>query len=206
MTSFYERRVLPVLIDFSMRQRPIMRQRSKIVPRAQGKVLEVGVGSGLNLPFYRGETVERVWGLDPSLELQKKARTRAAKAAVEVEFIALSGEEIPAESSFFDSVVVTYTLCTIPDAEAALGEMRRVLRPGGLLLFCEHGRAPDARVRRRQESFDRWWPKIAGGCRLTRPVPEMLRRAGFRVQELNAAYLPGPKVLTYNYWGIAAKG
>jgi len=201
--GFYERKVLPALIDFSMRQRPIMKQRAKVVPLARGKVLEVGIGSGLNLEFYRPENVERVWGLDPSIELQKRARARAAAAGVDVEFVGLSGEEIPIESEFFDTVVVTYTLCSIPDVSRALGEMARVLKSGGHILFCEHGIAPDARVSRRQQSFDRWWSLLAGGCHLTRPVPELLRRAGFRLEELNAAYLPGPKALTYNYWGVA---
>jgi ubiquinone/menaquinone biosynthesis C-methylase UbiE len=201
--GFYERRILPALIDFSMRQRPIMKQREKVVPRARGRVLEVGIGSGLNLSFYRPEQVERVWGLDPSVELQRRARERAARAGVEVEFIGLSGEEIPVESEFFDTVVVTYTLCSIPDVSRALGEMARVLKSGGRLLFSEHGIAPDPQVSRRQRSFDRWWPKIAGGCHLTRPVPALLRQAGFELEDLNAAYLPGPKPLTYNYWGAA---
>jgi ubiquinone/menaquinone biosynthesis C-methylase UbiE len=202
--GFYERRVLPALIDFSMRQRPIMKQRAKVVPLARGKVLEVGIGSGLNLQFYKPEQVERVWGLDPSIELQKRALSRAAAAGVQVEFVGLSGEEIPIESAFFDTVVVTYTLCSIPDVSRALGEMARVLKPDGRFLFSEHGVAPDPHVSRRQHSFDPWWSRLAGGCHLTRPVPELLRRAGFRLEELNAAYLPGPKPLTYNYWGVAS--
>jgi ubiquinone/menaquinone biosynthesis C-methylase UbiE len=201
--GFYERRILPALIDFSMRQRPIMKQREKIVPLARGRVLEVGIGSGLNLAFYRPAQVERVWGLDPSLELQERARSRAAAAGVEVEFVGLSGEDIPIESDFFDTVVVTYTLCSIPDVSRALGEMARVLKTGGQLLFSEHGIAPDPHVSRRQRSFDRWWPKVSGGCHLTRPVPELLRQAGFRLEDVSAAYLPGPKPLTYNYWGVA---
>lgn len=201
--GFYARTILPALIDFSMRQRPIMKQRAKVVPLARGKVLEVGIGSGLNLSFYRPEHVERVWGLDPSIELQQRARSRAASAGVDVEFVGLSGEDIPIESEFFDTVVVTYTLCSIPDASRALGEMARVLKSGGRLLFSEHGIAPDPRVSRRQRAFDLWWSMLAGGCHLTRPVPELLRRAGFEFEDLNAAYLPGPKPLTYNYWGVA---
>jgi len=180
-----------------------MKQREKIVPLARGRVLEVGIGSGLNLSFYRPEQVERVWGLDPSLELQERARSRATAAGVEVEFLGLSGEEIPIEAGYFDTVVVTYTLCSISDVSRALEEMARVLKPGGQLLFSEHGIAPDPRVSRRQKSFDRWWSKLSGGCHLTRPVPELLRRAGFRLEDVNAAYLPGPKALTYNYWGVA---
>ena len=202
--GFYERKILPALIDFSMRQRPIMKQRAKVIPLARGKVLEVGIGSGLNLQFYRRENVERIWGLDPSLELQQRARSRAAAAEIDVEFIGLSGEQIPIDSAFFDTVVVTYTLCSIPDVARALDEMARVLKSGGRILFCEHGISPDVHVRRRQHSFDRWWPRVAGGCHLTRPVPELLRQAGFRLEELNAAYLPGPKPLTYNYWGAAS--
>jgi len=202
--GFYERRVLPALIDFSMRQRPIMKQREKVVPLARGKVLEVGIGSGLNLQFYNPDQVERVWGLDPSVELQKRARARAAAAGVEVELVGLSGEEIPIESEFFDTIVVTYTLCSIPDVSRALDEMARVLKRGGRFLFSEHGIAPDPHVSRRQRAFEPWWARLAGGCHLTRPVPELLRRAGFRLEDLNAAYLPGPKALTYNYWGVAS--
>ena len=203
--GFYDRHILPAVLDFAMRQPPIMKQRSKVVPRARGKVLEVGVGSGLNLALYDPARVETVWGLDPSLELQKRARVRAEHAAVGVEFIGLSGEEIPIDDAFFDTVLITYTLCTIPDVERALREMARVLKPGGELLFCEHGLAPDARVERRQRSWDRWWPKLSGGCHLTRRIPDLVRGAGFDLRELNTAYLPGPKPLTYNYWGIATR-
>jgi ubiquinone/menaquinone biosynthesis C-methylase UbiE len=203
--GFYERNILPALLDFAMRQKPIMQQRSKVVPRASGKVLEVGIGSGLNLAFYDPVNVEGVWGLDPSLELQKRARARAERASVGVELIGLSGEEIPIEDAFFDTVLVTYTLCSIPDVTRALGEMARVLKPGGQFLFCEHGLAPDLGVQRRQLSWDRWWPRISGGCSLTRRIPDLVREAGFELRELNAAYLPGIKPLTYNYWGVAAR-
>jgi ubiquinone/menaquinone biosynthesis C-methylase UbiE len=203
--GFYDRNVLPPLLDFAMRQKPIMKQREKIVPRARGKVLEIGIGSGLNLAFYDPEKVATVWGLDPSLELQKRALARAARASIGLELIGLSGEQIPIEDAFFDTVLVTYTLCTIPDVERALGEMSRVLKPGGELLFCEHGLAPDAPVERRQQSWNRWWPKIAGGCNLTRRIPDLVRGAGFELRELNAAYIPGLKPLAYNYWGVAAR-
>ena len=203
--GFYERTVLPALLDFAMRQPPITKQRQKVVPRARGRVLEVGIGSGLNLSFYDPQKVEAVWGLDPSLELQKRARARAERAQIGVELIGLSGEQIPVEEAFFDTVLVTYTLCTIPDVARALGEMARVLKPGGELIFCEHGLAPDARVERRQHSWNRWWPRVAGGCNLNRRIPDLVRAAGFDLRELNAAYIPGLKPLAYNYWGVATR-
>jgi len=203
--GFYDRHILPPLLDLAMRQPPIMKQRAKVVPRAHGKVLEIGIGSGLNLSFYDPSRVEAVWGIDPSLELQKRARVRAEKAGVDVEFIPLSGEQIPIESGFFDSVLVTYTLCTIPDVAAALREMARVLKPGGELIFAEHGLSPDSDVARRQHSWNRWWPKFSGGCSLTRRPPDLLRDAGFQVGAIDTMYLPGPRLLTYNYWGVATR-
>jgi len=204
--GFYERHILPMFLDLAMRQRPIMRQRAKVVPRALGRVLEVGIGSGLNISFYDQAKIEKVWGLDPSLELQKMARRRAAECGLDIEYIGLSGEEIPIDDAFFDSIVVTYTLCTIRDAPRALREMRRVLKPGGQMCFVEHGLAPDESVARWQHRLNSVWPTIAGGCNMNRPIPDLIRQAGFEIDALETMYLPGPKPLTYNYWGTAVRG
>ncbi|MFP6662613.1 MAG: class I SAM-dependent methyltransferase [Deltaproteobacteria bacterium] len=201
--GFYERRVLPAMLDFAMSQPPIMHQREKVVPRARGRVLEIGLGSGLNLGFYDAEKVDVVLGLEPSAELKQRAAPRAAKADVPLEMVGLIGEDIPLESESVDTVLVTYTLCTIPGVDAALAEMRRVLRPAGELIFCEHGLAPDANVARWQARVEPIWKRLAGGCHLTRDIPKLLQSAGFEVRDLEQLYLPGPRIATYNSWGTA---
>ncbi len=203
--GLYESYVLPKLLDVAMRQKPIMMQRDKVVPRARGQVLEIGIGSGLNLACYDVDKVEKVWGLDPSLELGRMATKRAAATSLDVELLQLSSEEIPVDDQRFDTVLVTYTLCTIPDAAKALGEMYRVLRSDGELIFCEHGAAPDVRVARWQNRLNPYWKNIAGGCNLNRKIPDLIAAAGFDVSSLETMYLPGPKPMTYNYWGSAKR-
>ncbi len=203
LTSLYERHVLPKVLDFTMRQKPIMRQRSKIVPLAEGRVLEIGIGSGLNLGFYDSSKVQALFGLDPSAELKTLAAQRAEDVGIGVEMLGLSGEEIPAEADSFDTIVMTYTLCTIPRPDIALLEMRRVLKAGGRLLYCEHGLAPDEEVRRWQNRINRGWGKISGGCNLNRRIPDLIGGAGFRLEEPETMYLPGPRPMTFNYWGSA---
>jgi ubiquinone/menaquinone biosynthesis C-methylase UbiE len=203
--GFYGRYVLPKLIDFFMRQEAVARQREKVVPRARGRVLEVGIGSGLNLPYYDPQKVEKIWGIDPSLELQQIARERAAAAGIAVEWLPFSSETIPLEDASIDTVTTTFTLCTIPDAGGALCEMLRVLRPGGVLLFAEHGRAPDPGVVRWQDRLTPIWKRIGGGCHLNRPIPDLIREAGFELQDIDTAYLPGPRPMTFNYWGSASR-
>jgi ubiquinone/menaquinone biosynthesis C-methylase UbiE len=166
----------------------------------------VGIGSGLNLPYYDAGRVERLWGLEPSAEMIALAREAARRAEFEVEFIGLPGDEIPLEDDSVDSVVVTYTLCTIPETEPALRQMARVLRPGGELIFCEHGLAPDAGVRRWQSRIDPIWHRCAGGCHLDRAIPELIEQAGFTIRQLQTMYLPGWRPATFNYWGTAAQG
>lgn len=201
--GFYDRWILPSMIDFAMRQPPIMRQREKVVPRARGRVLEIGLGSGLNLALYDPAEVDVVLGLEPSAELKKRASERAARARVPVEMVGLVGEDIPLESESVDSILITYTLCTIPGVEAALSEMRRVLRRDGTMFFCEHGRAPDVNVARWQARIEPVWKKFAGGCHLTRDIPALLQAASFEVRDLEQLYLPGPRIATYNTWGSA---
>lgn len=202
--GFYDRHVLPHVINLACGVKPIRYQRQKVVPQAEGRVLEVGIGSGLNLPFYDPSKVEKLWGLEPAEEIRRMAEKKAAGAGFPVEFIGLPGEAIPLDAGSVDTVVTTYTLCTIPDAVAALREMHRVLRPGGRLLFSEHGRAPDAAVRRWQARLNPLWTRIAGGCRLDRDIPELLRAGGFAVDRLETMYVPGPRPLTFTYWGAAS--
>jgi ubiquinone/menaquinone biosynthesis C-methylase UbiE len=201
--NWYERHVLPWLVDMVCGVRPVRRQRQKVVPLAWGRVLEIGIGTGLNLPHYDKARVEKVVGLDPGVEMHPQARRRSRRAGVEVELVGLSAERIPFDDASFDTVLVTYALCTIADPAAALKEMRRVLRPGGRLIFCEHGLAPDASVRRWQGRLTPLWSRLAGGCHLDRDVPRLLAEAGFRSDDMQRAYLPGPRAVTYNYWGTA---
>lgn len=203
--GLYSRHVLPRLLDYAMRDKPIMRQRGKVVPLAHGRVLEIGIGSGLNLSFYDKAKVDKVLGLDPSPELQVMARRRADEAGVDVDWMALSGERIPLPDQSIDSIVITYTMCTIPDVHSALLEMGRVLKPGAHLYFSEHGVAPDESVRRWQNRLNPLWGRIAGGCHINRDVPKMLEAAGFRLDQIDTMYLPGPRPLTFNYWGIASR-
>lgn len=201
--NWYDRHILPRLIDCACGLKPVGEQREKIVPQASGQVLEVGIGTGLNLRHYDKAKVISITGLDPALPMHRLAAKRIASAGFAVELVALSAERIPRDDASFDCVVMTYTLCSIPDALAALREMRRVLRPDGRLLFCEHGAAPDAGVRRWQDRLTPVWQKIAGGCHLNRDIPALLAAAGFAGRDLQAGYLPGPRPLAYHYWGEA---
>ncbi len=202
--GFYSRYILPKIIDLSCGSKPVRRQRRNIVPQAEGRVLEVGIGSGLNLPFYDAAKVERVIGLDPAEEMLAFARRRSPDLPFAVEYLALDGEDIPLEAASIDTVLVTYALCTIPDAGAALAGMRRVLKPGGRLLFCEHGKAPDAAVRRWQDRINPYWKRIGGGCNLNRDIPGLIAGAGFVIEDLQQMYLPGaPRFAGFNYWGAA---
>ncbi len=202
--GFYEKHILPHFINCACSTKPMMKQREKVVPLATGTVLEIGIGTGLNLPFYDAEKVERVIGLDPSERSWKLAGKRASQVPFDVEFIGLPGEQIPLEDGAVDTVLVTYSLCTIPDPVSALQGMRRVLRPGGRLLFCEHGLAPDASVARWQSRVNPLWRPIAGGCNLNRDIPALLGDGGFSVETLDKAYLPGtPRFAGFNYWGGA---
>jgi len=202
--GWYERHVLPYLIDLACGMKAVREQREKVVPLAHGRVLEVGIGTGLNLAHYDRAKVEQIVGLDPALDMHRLARKRMLRAGLAVELVGLSAERIPLEDAGFDTVLMTYTLCSIPDPVAALKEMRRMLKPGARLVFCEHGASPDPGVRRWQDRLTPLWSRIGGGCHLNRDIPALLREAGFRCDDLQAAYLPGPRPLTYNYWGTAA--
>ena len=201
--AFYQDHVLPHLIDLACSTKPTRKQREKIVHHAEGDVLEVGFGSGLNLPYYNRDNVRRIFGLEPSAGMRRKAQPNVDASGLEVEFIDLPGEQIPLEAESVDTVLVTYTLCSIDDAVAALEGMRRVLKPGGKLLFCEHGAAPDARVRRWQDRLNPGWRRLSGGCNMNRDIPQLIERGGFRITADERMYIPGLRILSYNYWGSA---
>ena len=203
--GIYSRHILPKVVHFTCSLKPTMRQREKVVPLAKGRVLEIGIGSGLNLRFYDPAKVDRLWGLDPSVEMWNIAKKRAP-STVEIEFIESSADAIPLDRGDIDTVVITYTLCTIPDAVRSLVDIRRVLRPDGTLLFCEHGAAPDENVRRWQDRLNPIWNRFGGGCNLNRPIPTLLEQGGFKMRNLETMYLPGWKPASFNYWGAAVPG
>jgi ubiquinone/menaquinone biosynthesis C-methylase UbiE len=201
--GLYDRYILPPLINLACSSKPNMKQREKVVPLAEGEVLEIGMGSGLNLPFYDTRKVRKLWGLEPSEGMRKLARKKLLGSELEVEMIDLPGEEIPLDANSVDTVVVTYTLCTIPDPQLALRGVQRVLRPGGKLLFCEHGVAPDEDVRRWQDRLNPIWRRFSGGCDINRDIPALLGSSGFRIVVDERMYIPGVKIASYNYWGNA---
>ena len=199
----YERYVLPKLIDITCSTGNVMKARSKIVPQARGEVLEIGIGSGLNLQFYDAKKVSSIIGVDPAAQMQSLARARAADISIPVEMIAVDVHGIHADTDQFDTIIMTFTLCSIDHPVAALQEMSRVLKPDGQLLFCEHGLAPDASIKRWQHRLTPFWKPMAGGCHLNRDIPSIIREAGFVIDELSEAYLPGPRPMSYVYSGIA---
>ena len=199
--GFYEKYLLPKLLNAIMKSPGISYLRKKQVPLATGKVLEIGIGSGLNIPLYAKDV--QVTGVDPSEELQSYARELAADSGIDVNFIARGAEEIPLADNTFDSAVVTWTLCTIPDPMSALLEIKRVLKPEGKLLFVEHGAAPEPEVIKWQNRVDPLWSSLAGGSHLNRRPDQMIVDAGFRFEEIDRGYIEGPRIMTYNYRGIA---
>ena len=201
--GIYDTYVLPHVVAVACGTGDVAKQRRKVVPRATGRVLEVGMGPGLNLPFYDRATVELVWGLEPSEGMRRKAAPALAATDLDVRWLDLPGEEIPLDDNSADTVVLTYTLCSIADWERALAEMRRVLKPEGQLLFSEHGEAPDESVRRWQHRIDPVWTRLAGGCHITRPIPKLIASAGFELVEVESGYLPGAKIASYHSSGVA---
>jgi SAM-dependent methyltransferase len=201
--GLYTRFILPKVVDFTCSLKPNMRQRAKVVPFALGNVLEVGFGSGLNLPFYNKTKVQHIWALDPYREMWALAEKRVRGTDLPVEFLNATAEQIPLPNRSADTVLVTFTLCTLPDVRRALREMARVLKPGGELVFCEHGLAPDENVRRWQNRLNPIWKAFGGGCNLNRPIPSLLEQGGFRLREISSMYIPGWRPASFNYWGRA---
>jgi ubiquinone/menaquinone biosynthesis C-methylase UbiE len=201
---FYEEYILPWLIDLAMRNARLAAYRSRVVPAASGRVLEVGIGSGLNLPFY-GASVGEIVGIEPSPKLLKMTRRAAERTSTPLKLIEGTAETIPIDDKIIDTVVTTWTMCSISAIDRALQEMRRVLKPGGRLLFVEHGRAPQPGVRWWQDHLTPAWKRFSGGCHLNRPIPELIQDAGFRIEHLETGYMrPGPKPMTFMYEGRAS--
>ena len=199
--GFYQDQIFPLLINLSMRQKNLVAYRDRIVPAATGRVLEIGIGSGLNLPLY-SPSVQHVIGLDPSPRLLEMARG-AQRRNLPVDFIEGSAEGIPLEKASIDTVVTTWTLCSIPDADRALREMHRVLKPAGRLLFVEHGRAPDPNVVWWQDRLTPIWKRLGGGCHLNRAIGSLIEGAGFQFERLETGYMRGPKPMAFMYEGSA---
>lgn len=204
--SFYENRILPHIIDKACSMGQVMKLRSQVVPRARGRVLEVGMGSGINLEFYDQTQVEMVYGLEPSEGMRRKALPNLGRSPIRVEWLDLPGEKIPLDDDSVDTVLLTFTLCTIPDWHAALMQMKRVLKPGGDLLFLEHGEAPHGSTRKWQHRITPGWKMLAGGCHLNRHIADLILQAGFDIQELENLYMPNaPKIAGFIYKGRATK-
>ena len=203
--GFYSDAILPRLCDLAMRNKLLLPFRERVIGAADGRVLEIGVGSGLNLPFYRVSVAE-VLALEPTPRLVAMARAASRGSTLPITFLEASAEAIPLDAHSVDTVVTTWTLCSIPLASTALAEMRRVLRPGGKLLFVEHGLAPDAGVRRWQDRLTPIWRCCCGGCHLNRPISAMILKAGFRIDRIETGYIPGPRPLAFMYEGSARPG
>jgi ubiquinone/menaquinone biosynthesis C-methylase UbiE len=200
--SFYQERILPHLIQMSMKQEHFEPYRRRAVSAARGRILEIGVGSGLNLPLY--ESGIHVVGLDPSAKLLSMARAATAARAHSIELIEGSAESLPLPDHEFDTVVTTWTMCSIPNLPKALAEVRRVLKADGKLVFVEHGRAPEPTVVRWQNALTPVWKRIGGGCHLNRPIDQLIVAAGFRIDGLKTGYMKGPKTMTFMYEGEAS--
>ena len=202
--GFYEREVLPRIVDVALSGKQLDRLRGRVAGRLDGEVLEVGFGSGRNVPHYPA-SVTRVRAVDPALVGRKLAAPRVAASPVSIEYVGLEGERLPVEDQSVDHVLTTWTLCTIPDVDRAVTEIHRVLRPGGSLEFLEHGRAADTNVQKWQDRITPLQRRIAGGCHLNRAIDTLLTDAGLQIDRLDNYYIKGPKVFGYMYEGTATR-
>ena len=204
LKDLYEKMVLPKLCDKCCGTKPINYQRKKVVPLAKGVVLEVGIGSGLNIPFYNKNSIEKIIGLDPSEELNVLAKRVADDNGIQIDFLINGAEDIDLPDNSVDTILITYTLCTIPNLNKSMSEMKRVLKPGGKFIFCEHGIAPDINIIKWQRRINPIWGIFFGGCNINRNIPKIISESGFNISNLNQMYLPStPKIVGYNYWGEA---
>lgn len=204
--GLYKKYILPKVLNCTCGSKPINYQRAKIVPLAEGVVLDIGIGSGLNIPFYNKSKIKYLYGLDPSKELIEMAKPLANLNQIEIEFLECGAENIPLLDNSIDTVLITYTMCTIQDVILSNSEIKRVLKDNGKLLFCEHGLAPDKNIAKWQKRINPIWNKIAGGCNLNRNIPDIITSSGFKISSIEEMYLPNtPKFAGYNYWGVARK-
>ncbi len=204
MKKFYEKYVLPKIINCACGTKPILIQRQKIVPSASGVILEIGVGSGVNIPYYSDSNVKKLIGLDLQQDNWDRTYKVAKKSNISIDLLQGDGEELPIPNNSIDTVLITYTMCTIPNVQRTLAEIRRVLNREGKLLFCEHGLAPDKNVQKWQNKLNPIWKKCLGGCNLNRNIPELVLKSGFSFESINEMYIPStPKFIGYNYWGTA---
>ena len=200
--GFYQERIIPYLVQRSMRQETLVAYRERVVSGAVGRILEIGIGSGVNLRYY-GNQAKHVIGLDPSAKLLAIAAEADKRTGLSVELVKGSAEVIPIEDKTMDTVLTTWTLCSISDVNRALSEMRRVLKPNGRLLFVEHGLSPDDKVRRWQNRLNPVWKRVAGGCNLNRAIAQLIEVAGFRLERIDTGYMKGPRPMTFMYEGSA---
>lgn len=201
--GLYKKFVLPKLINWACQQNPTMRQREKVIPLAYGKVLEIGIGTGLNLAYYRPQEIQHLTGIDPSEENWNLKKKNGIQPDFDVRFLKVNAEDMPFNNNHFDTAVITYTLCSIKEPESSLEEIKRVLKPSGQLIFCEHGIAPDKKVEKWQHTLNPLWRTLSGGCNLNRNIPDILEKGGFKIKTLDTMYLPGWRPGSYNYWGTA---
>ena len=202
--SLYQKYILPKLLNWAMKAPALSKLRSELIPFAEGKVLEVGIGSGLNLPHYAD--ISELIALEPSEELLVLAQEMSPQPKFPSEMLKATAEDIPLESNTFDTVVMTWTLCSITDPISALSEIKRVIKPGGKVIFAEHGESPDESIRKWQKRINPVWSRVAGGCQLNRKIERLYESSGFKFKTIEKGYLEGPKFATYNYRGIATLG
>jgi ubiquinone/menaquinone biosynthesis C-methylase UbiE len=203
MMKLYQRCILPKLVNASCGMDSVAQERAKVVPSASGRVLDVGFGSGHNVPFYRRDKVQHVWALEPSKEMWELAQKNVGNCAIPIEFVNTSAEDLPLDDASVDTAVITFTLCTIPDVPRALEQISRVLKKDGRLLFVEHGAAPEQNILRWQQRLEPVWTHLAGGCHLTRRAPDLLEKNDFQIIDLTTGYIPGWKIDSFIYSGTA---
>jgi ubiquinone/menaquinone biosynthesis C-methylase UbiE len=202
--GFYRDQILPRVVDLTLRGSEVARLRARVLAGLEGEVLEIGFGSGLNIPYYP-PGMKRVRAVDPAITGRKLAAKRAAASTVPIEFTGVDAQALPVEDASVDNVLSTWTLCTIPDVSRALAEVRRVLRPGGALHFIEHGLSPDAKVARLQRRLTPLQRRVAGGCHLDRPIDQLVAGAGLGLTGMDTYYMKGPHAFGYTFEGVATK-